>query len=132
MKLLSRCAGRTRAAPAAPDDRARATPSSIVVSRDGAHATEVGQNAVTPYFGRRLATSATASAPSSTSMPSMPWTCTSTKPGTMVWPERSMTVRPGAGVNGARFDRGDAAPLDDDRSAADDAIRQDEVRARRA
>ena len=60
-------------------DRRRAASSAVA----GVHATDVGQNAVTPYFGSRRATSATASAPSSTSMPSMPWTCTSTKPGTM-------------------------------------------------
>ena len=53
MKLLSRCAGSTRrerpVAPAAPAPRRRATSRSAA----GAHATDVGQNAVTPKLGSR-------------------------------------------------------------------------------
>jgi hypothetical protein len=63
--------------------RAAATAASIMPSVAGAHAIEVGQKAVTPYFGSRAATAAMASGPSSTSSPSRPWMCTSTKPGTI-------------------------------------------------
>ena len=55
----------------------RATFSSTSRSAAGAHATVVGQNAVTPYFGRRRAICAIASPPSSVSIPSVPCTCTS-------------------------------------------------------
>ena len=48
MKLLSRCAGSTRAARGDGDVRARRTWSSTPRSGPGAHATVVGQNAVTP------------------------------------------------------------------------------------
>ena len=81
MKLLSRCAGSTRA-PAVAVVRASRTSASMRRSASGAHAIEVGQNAVTPNRGRRAARAAIAPPPSSVSMPSTPCTCTSMKPGT--------------------------------------------------
>jgi hypothetical protein len=48
MKLLSRWAGSTRAAPAGGERRAERTPASTVRKSPGEHATVVGQNAVTP------------------------------------------------------------------------------------
>ena len=53
MKLLSRCAGSTRADAAAGCPRAARTASSTRRSACGSHATVVGQNAVTPKAGRR-------------------------------------------------------------------------------
>ena len=67
MKLLSRCAGNTRAAPAAGVWRARRTSPSMRPSASGAHATVVGQNAVTPYRGSLAAIAATGLPPSSRS-----------------------------------------------------------------
>ena len=54
MKLLSRCAGSTRA-PAVELARRAATARNTCRSASGAHATVVGQNAVTPRFARRSA-----------------------------------------------------------------------------
>ena len=97
MKLLSRCAGSTRADPGGGAARTDAISSSSVWSAGGAQATVVGQKAVTPYFGSRAATAATAPAPSSTSTPSTPCTCTSMKPGTRVRP-RQIEMRGAASI----------------------------------
>jgi hypothetical protein len=95
MKLLSRCADSTRAEPGV-GRRVSRTLVSIASSTESLHATDVGQNAVTPYRGRREATSAIAGGPSSTSCPSTPCTCTSMKPGTIVQPDASIRVPPPA------------------------------------
>ena len=55
MKLLSRCAGSTRDAPAGRASRAARTAASIVAKVSGAQAIDVGQNAVTPNRGSRAA-----------------------------------------------------------------------------
>ena len=68
MKLLSRCAGSTRAPPGGRVVLADRTLESMRRKDAGSQAIEVGQNPVTPYRGRRSAIVAIAVPPSSASV----------------------------------------------------------------
>ena len=131
MKLLSRCAGSTRADPGARVARAAVTPASNADNFSGVHAIDVGQNAVTPYFGRmrrdprhRLLVVEHIDA-----LDAVDVHVDETGNDHVT---REIEIGGAGGfVDGAIVNGFDAAVADDDRAGVDDAVRQDEDRRRR-
>ena len=130
MKLLSRCAGstRARAGGACPTRASR----NLIEQRPASPPARRR-----PSSGRTPSRRSAAAAPRSRRSrrrhracrcPSMPWTCTSTKPGTTKL-SRDVDDRAPGGVDRGALDRRDASLVDDERCAGEDAVRQDEVAA---
>ena len=93
MKLLSRCAGSTRAPESITPRRLRDASAALRAASAGPHATVVGQKAVTPNFGRQLRDSVGGLGSVERVDPLESVDVHVDEPGTMMWPRSELDER---------------------------------------